>query len=114
VRYLLIGPGRWGSFDPWLGIPVKWENINNAGAIIELRDAAIKADASQGSHFFQQITTNGIPYLTISQGTQDSIQWGRIRKFHTITEATYVCHVRLPKPLQIKCDGRSSQGAILE
>jgi DNA-binding NarL/FixJ family response regulator len=114
VRYLLIGPGRWGSFDPWLGVPVKWEDIDNVGAIIELRDATLKADASQGSHFFQQITTNGIPYLTISQGTKDLIQWDRIRKLHTIAEAAYTCHVRLPKPLQIKCDGRSSQGAILE
>lgn len=114
ARYLLIGPGRWGSFDPWLGIPVKWEDIDRAGAIIELRDASLKVDASQGSHFFQQITTRGIPYLTISQDGGDRIQWDRIRKYPTLSDETYVSHVRLPSPLRIKCDGRSSQCVILE
>jgi hypothetical protein len=114
ARFLLIGPGRWGSFDPWLGIPVKWDDIDRAGVIIELRDAGLKADASQGSHFFQHITTHAIPYLTIGKDTQDRIQWARLRKLPILKSATYISHVRLPQPLQIKCDGRTSQGVVLE
>jgi hypothetical protein len=114
ARFLLIGPGRWGSFDPWLGIPVKWDDIDRAGVIIELRDASLKADASQGSHFFQHITTHAIAYLTISQDTQDRIQWDRIRTLPILSDETYISHVRLPQPLQIKCDGRTSQCVILE
>ncbi len=113
-RFLLIGPGRWGSFDPWLGIPVKWEDIDRVGAIIELRDAGLKVEASQGSHFFQQITTHAIPYLTISQDTRDIIRWQRVRKLPILTDATYISHVRLVQPLLIKCDGRTSQCVILE
>jgi hypothetical protein len=113
ARFLLIGPGRWGSFDPWLGIPVRWDDIDRAGVIVELRDASLKADASQGSHFFQHITTHAIAYLTISQETQDHIQWNRIRKLPIYTDGTYISHVRLPQPLLIKCDGRTSQCVIL-
>lgn len=111
--YLLIGPGRWGSFDPWLGIPVKWEDINGAGAIIELRTADLKADPSQGSHFFQQITTHGLPYLTISEGDDDFIRWERIRKYPTIQETAHLCHARRPSPMLIKCNGRDSQCIIV-
>jgi hypothetical protein len=114
VRFLLIGPGRWGSFDPWLGIPVKWEDIDRAGAIIELRDAGLKADASHGSHFFQQITTHAVPYLTISQGTPDRIQWHRIRQLPVVKDRGYISHARLSQPLLIKCDGRTSQCVVLE
>ncbi len=112
--YLLIGPGRWGSFDRWLGIPVKWDDINGAGAIIELRNAALKADPSQGSHFFQQITTHSIPYLTITEGENDIIRWDRIHKFPPAQKTAFLRHARLPEPLLIKCDGRTSQGVILE
>ena len=110
--FLLIGPGRWGSFDPWLGIPVKWDDINGAGAIIELRTADLKADPSQGSHFFQQITTHGLPYLTIDVDGDDFIRWEQIRKYPTMHETAYLCHTRLPSPMLIKCNGRSSQCII--
>ena len=106
--YLLIGPGRWGSFDPWLGIPVKWEDINGAGAIIELRNAALKAEPSQGSHFFQHITTHGLPYLTIDEEGDDLIRWEQIQQYPVVQETEYLCHVRVPAPLSIKCNGRSS------
>jgi len=111
--YLLIGPGRWGSFDPWLGIPVKWEDIDGAGAIIELRNLSLKADPSHGSHFFQHITTNGLPYLTITEQGEDRIRWDRIQKFSHLQQTTYLSHARLSTPLLIKCDGRSSQCVIL-
>jgi hypothetical protein len=111
--YLLIGPGRWGSFDPWLGIPVKWEDINGAGAIVELRNAALKADPSYGSHFFQHITTHGLTYLTITEKGDDRMDWPRVLQMPAIQETDHLRHVRLPAPLLIKCDGRTSQCAIL-
>jgi CheY-like chemotaxis protein len=111
--YLLIGPGRWGSFDNWLGIPVKWDDINGAGAIVELRVSQLKADPSQGSHFFQQITTHGLPYLTITEGGTDLIDWARIQTYPKIYETTFLRHVHLLSPLLIKCDGRSSRCVIL-
>jgi Pyruvate phosphate dikinase, AMP/ATP-binding domain len=113
AAYLLIGPGRWGSFDPWLGIPVKWEDINGAGAIIELRNAALKAEPSQGSHFFQHITTHGLPYLTIDEGGEDFIRWEQIQRYKVIQETDYLCHARVPAPLRIKCNGRISQCVVL-
>jgi hypothetical protein len=113
AAYLLIGPGRWGSFDPWLGIPVKWEDINGAGAIIELRNADLKAEPSQGSHFFQHIVTHGLPYLTIDEENRDFIRWEQIRRFDVVKETDYLCHARAPAPLLIKCNGRISQCVIL-
>jgi hypothetical protein len=111
--YLLIGPGRWGSFDPWLGIPVRWEDINGAGAIIELRNAALRAEPSQGSHFFQHIATHGLPYLTIDEGGRDFIRWEQIRRFEVVQETDHLCHARAPAPLVIKCNGLASQCVIL-
>jgi hypothetical protein len=111
--YLLIGPGRWGSFDRWLGIPVKWEDIDGAGAIIELRDARLKADPSKGSHFFQHITSHGLAYLTITENGGDIIHWERINNLPLVQETEFLRHVRLSRPLLIKCDGRSSQGVVL-
>ena len=111
--YLLIGPGRWGSFDPWLGIPVKWEDINGAGAIIELRNAMLKAEPSHGSHFFQHITTHGLPYLTIDEDGDDFIRWEQIRQYPVVQETEYLCHARVAAPLSIKCNGRSSQCVVL-
>lgn len=111
--YLLIGPGRWGSFDPWLGIPVKWEDIKGAAAIIELRNKVLKADPSFGSHFFQHITTHGLAYLTVTEQGNDSMDWSRIMQMPLIRETDYLRHIRLPSPLLMKCDGRTSQCAIL-
>jgi hypothetical protein len=111
--YLLVGPGRWGSFDPWLGVPVKWEDINGAGAIVELRNAALKVDPSQGSHFFQHITTNGLPYLTITEGGNDLLRWDEILNYPVVEAGRFVTHARSLTPLTIKCDGRISQAVIL-
>ncbi len=111
--YLLIGPGRWGSFDPWLGIPVRWEEINGAGAIVELRNSAIKADPSQGSHFFQQITDHGLPYLTITEDGADVLRWELIQGRPAEHDTPFIRHIRLPAPLQIKCDGRTSRCLIV-
>jgi len=73
--YLLIGPGRWGSFDRWLGIPVQWKDISGVGAIVEVRGSLLNVEPSHGSHFFQNITAFGIPYLTVIEGTEDHLDW---------------------------------------
>ncbi|HSL61902.1 MAG TPA: PEP/pyruvate-binding domain-containing protein [Desulfotignum sp.] len=74
-KYVLIGPGRWGSSDRWLGIPVAWNDISNVGVMVETTIESIKADPSQGSHFFQNITSLGIAYITVSDKGADFIDY---------------------------------------
>ncbi len=110
--YLLVGPGRWGSFDPLLGIPVKWEDINSAGVIIELRNASLKADPSQGSHFFQHITTNGLFYFTVNEEGEDRLDWDQLGRLPIFKESDHLYHLRLSTPLAIKSNGRISEGIV--
>ncbi len=110
--YLLAGPGRWGSFDPLLGIPVKWKEINGAAVIVELRNTSLKADPSQGSHFFQHITTNGLFYFTVDEDGDDRMDWDRLRRMPVFQETEHLCHLRLPTPLMVKCNGRISEGVV--
>ena len=110
--YLLVGPGRWGSFDRWLGIPVRWQDISGVGAIIELRNEKLRADPSQGSHFFQNITSLGIHYITVTEGSGDFFDWQRVASFPAIQETTFLRHVRLEKSMILKIDGRKSQCVI--
>ena len=121
--YLLIGPGRWGSADPWLGIPVQWRDISGVGAIIELRNSQLRADPSQGSHFFQNITSLGIPYLTVdevaraggSEGvTQDRLDWSWLARQNLMSEGRSIRHLRLQGPFVLKCNGRKGEAVIYE
>ncbi|MCI5126199.1 MAG: hypothetical protein D3925_17420 [Candidatus Electrothrix sp. AR5] len=108
--YLLIGPGRWGTADPWLGIPVQWRDISGVGAIVELQDGAVRAEASQGSHFFQNITSLGIPYLMVrEQDDGDAIDWDWLLAQELESESAGVCHVRLAKPFTLKVDGENNE-----
>lgn len=107
--YLLVGPGRWGSADRWLGIPVQWRNISGVGAIIELRNEKLKADPSQGSHFFQNITSLGIHYITVTEGSDDYFDWEWVGSQPAIQETTYLRHVRLDNFFTLKIDGKKSQ-----
>ncbi len=111
--YLLIGPGRWGSADRWLGIPVQWRNISGVGAIIELRNEQLKADPSQGSHFFQNITSLGIHYITVTEDSEDYLDWEWLNSLPTVQEMTFLRHVKLEKPMILKIDGRKSQCALI-
>ncbi len=113
--YLLIGPGRWGSADRWLGIPVQWRHISGVGAIIELRNEKLKVDPSQGSHFFQNITSLGIPYITVTEDSDSGeyFDWKWVNSLPTIQETTFLRHVQLERPLTLKIDGRKSQCAII-
>jgi len=117
--YLLIGPGRWGSADPWLGIPVQWGDISGVAAIIEVRNDKIKADPSQGTHFFQNITSLGIPYLTLEEnsrleegGSHDYLDWRWLSEQPLADRGKYIRHVRLEKPFVLKCDGTKSESVL--
>ncbi|MEA1946514.1 MAG: PEP/pyruvate-binding domain-containing protein [Thermodesulfobacteriota bacterium] len=111
--YLLVGPGRWGSADRWLGIPVQWRNISGVRAMIELRNEKLKADPSQGSHFFQNITSLGIHYITVTEGSDDYFDWEWVGSQPAIHETTYLRHVRLNNPFTLKIDGKKSQCVMI-
>ncbi|NNL75289.1 MAG: phosphoenolpyruvate synthase PpsA, partial [Desulfobacterales bacterium] len=112
-KYLLIGPGRWGSADRWLGIPVTWHDISGVGAMIETTAENLKAEPSQGSHFFHNIASLGIGYFTHSQNGVDFINWNWLKSMPIEQQTTYLNHVKLENPLTIIIDGKKSQAAIL-
>ncbi len=112
-RYLLIGPGRWGSADRWLGIPVKWTDISAVKAVVETATEALKADPSQGSHFFHNITSLDISYLTASGNDKDFVDWNWLKTQPAETATAHLRHVRLARPLTIKIDGKKSEGVII-
>nr|WP_320190657.1 PEP/pyruvate-binding domain-containing protein [uncultured Desulfobacter sp.] len=112
-RFLLAGPGRWGSSDPWLGIPVAWQQISGAGAIVEIRDGTIHADASKGSHFFNTITARGVPYITVNSEACDRIDLENLTGCHTVRDEGFIRHMRLKRPLLIKVDGKRSRSVIM-
>lgn len=123
--FLLIGPGRWGSADPWLGIPVQWSDISGVGAIIEVRGGQLRADSSQGSHFFQNITSLGIPYLTLNEERSIGLEKRKATAVHDFLdqiwldsqpvsqEGRYVRHVRLDRPFVMKCNGEHSLSVLV-
>jgi hypothetical protein len=112
-RYLLIGPGRWGSADRWLGIPVKWTDISAVKAVVETATEALNADPSQGSHFFHNITSLDVSYLTASGNGKDFVDWDWLKTQPAETATAHLKHVRLTRPLTIKIDGKKSEGVII-
>lgn len=123
--FLLIGPGRWGSADPWLGIPVQWSDISGVGGIIEVRNGKINADPSQGTHFFQNITSLGIPYLTLneenvrsashgSKRSKDFLDWRWLDSLHHEERGEFIRHVQTEEPFIFKCDGTRSESILYD
>ena len=112
-KYLLIGPGRWGSADRWLGIPVSWSDICGVSAMVETTAPDLKADPSQGSHFFHNITSLGITYITVSDSNGDHLDWNWLNAQDKAQDLQFMAHVRLDHPLKLKVDGRSSHSVIL-
>ncbi len=112
-RFLLAGPGRWGSSDPWLGIPVQWQQISGAGAIVEIRDGTIHADASGGSHFFNTITSRGVPYITVNPEGADRIDFEHLAGCCSVRNEGFIRHICLNRPLVIKVDGKHSRSVIM-
>ncbi|MCG6929125.1 MAG: phosphoenolpyruvate synthase/pyruvate phosphate dikinase [Desulfofustis sp.] len=112
-RFILIGPGRWGSSDQWLGIPVGWRDISSVGCIVETVHERLQADPSQGSHFFHNITTLGISYLNVNPLKRDHIDWEWLNRNRIIQETQYVRHVRSSHPITLKVDGRSRSAVLI-
>jgi Pyruvate phosphate dikinase, AMP/ATP-binding domain len=114
IPYLLAGPGRWGSSDRWLGIPVRWDEISGARVIVETDLDDFKVSPSQGSHFFQNLTSFQVGYMTINAGTPGSrIDWDWLDDQPGNDEGEYLRHVRFAEPLTILIDGRSRRGVVL-
>jgi hypothetical protein len=113
--YLLIGVGRWGSLDPWLGIPVRWDQISGAKVIVEAGFKDMEVDPSQGSHFFHNITSFRVGYFTVNAMTQDGfVDWEWLRSKPVAEEKRFVRHIRLAKPITTKINGHQNQGVILK
>jgi len=110
--YLLVGFGRWGSSDPWLGIPVNWSQISTAKAIVEATLPDMNVDLSQGSHFFHNLSSFQVSYFSVHHDSKYEIKWKWLEQQEKIAETEHVRHVRLSSPLQIKVDGRSGKGMI--
>ena len=113
-RYLLVGFGRWGSSDQWLGIPVDWSSISGAGAIVEATLETMNVDLSQGSHFFHNISSFQISYFMVHHESPYRIDWTWLDEQPRESETEYVRHIRLSRPLTIKVDGRTGRGVILK
>ncbi len=111
--YLLVGPGRWGSADPWLGIPVRWADISNVAAIVETYDEKLNVEPSQGAHFFHNLSSLGISYLSVTRNDGDRFDWTWLTGRERSMEKSFVAHLQLDEPVTLKVDGRSSSGVIM-
>lgn len=113
--FVLVGPGRWGSSDPWLGIPVKWPHISNARVIVECGLENYRVDPSQGTHFFQNLTSFGVGYFTINPFKGDGwFDEAFLNSQPAVQETEYLRHVRFDRPIVIKMDGKRSLGVVLK
>ncbi len=112
-NYILIGPGRWGTRDPWIGIPVNWPQISGAKVIVETSLEDFPLDASSGSHFFHNVTSMNVGYFSIQhQKESNRLAWDVLLRQQVIQETNYVKHIRFDKPLTIKMDGKSGLSVI--
>jgi len=115
-NYVLVGPGRWGSSDPWLGIPVRWPQISNAQVLVELTLDNYKVEPSQGTHFFQNLTSFGVGYFSINpyvegEGTFDEKY---LNEQPAVFESEYLRHVKFSQPIAIKINGKKKIGVVLK
>lgn len=112
-HYILIGPGRWGSSDTWLGIPVKWPNISAARVIVEAGLTNYRVDPSQGTHFFQNLTSFGVGYFTINAYMNDGLYNQELLNIMPAVEETkYLRWVHFEKPLAVKMNGKKKIGVV--
>ena len=113
--YVLVGPGRWGSSDSWLGIPVKWPHISNARVIVECGLENYRVDPSQGTHFFQNLTSLGVGYFTVNPFKGDGwFDEAFLNAQPAVEETEYLRHVHFDAPITIKMDGKKSLGVVLK
>jgi hypothetical protein len=112
-KYILIGPGRWGSRDRFLGIPVTWPQISRAKVIVEVSLPDFHPDASLGSHFFHNVTSMNVGYFSVNQNSdQDKINWEKIRKQQVVGKGEFFRHIRFEKPLLVRMDGKKGMAVI--
>ncbi len=111
--YLLVGVGRWGSLDPWLGIPVKWDQIAGARVIIEAGFKDFDVTPSQGTHFFQNITSFDVGYFTVSSDGRDGfVDWSWITEQAAVEQREFTRHIRLSSPIEVRINGQQNRGII--
>ena len=113
--YILVGVGRWGSADPFLGIPVTWDQISGARAIVEAGFRDLRVTPSQGSHFFQNLVAGNVGYFTVNPDVGDGfIDWTWLEAQPAAGEGEFVRHLRLSAPAVVAIDGRSHAGLIMK
>jgi hypothetical protein len=113
--YLLIGVGRWGSTEPWLGIPVEWDEISGARAIVEAGFRDFRVTPSQGSHFFQNLTAFQIGYFTVNPDAgEGSVDWQWLAEQAAVGEQGCVRHLQFAEPIRVVMNSRTSQGVIFK
>lgn len=112
--YVLVGFGRWGSSDPWLGVPVDWAQIDGARVIVEASLPTMNPDLSQGSHFFHNLISFHVLYLSVSHQDERGIHWEWLDAQPAVDETDFVRHVRLERPLCVRVDGRSGRGVVTD
>ncbi|MFZ4399067.1 MAG: PEP/pyruvate-binding domain-containing protein [Bacteroidales bacterium] len=112
-KYILIGPGRWGTRDKWIGIPVNWTQISNAKVIVETSLEDFPLDASSGSHFFHNVTSLNVGYFSVQQELNESyINWEKLKNEKLINQTKYFRHIRFNEPLDVKMDGKKRMAVI--
>ena len=112
-RYVLIGPGRWGTRDKYIGIPVTWPQISQAKVIVEVSLPDFPLDASLGSHFFHNVTSLNVGYFSVDHADpEEFVDWGRLEKQELITKGKFFKHFRFEKNLLIKMDGKKRMAMI--
>ena len=110
--YLLIGPGRWGTSERWLGVPTNWSQISNAKVIVETTLPDMNIEPSQGAHFFHNISSFQVSYFTDHHDSDTGIDWQWLDEQCVVSETELVRHVRLERPLEVRVDGRTGRGII--
>lgn len=114
-EYLLIGLGRWGTLDPWLGIPISWEQIAGAKAIVESNFKDFAVEPSQGSHFFQNLTSFKVGYFTVNSLKGNGfVDWQWLLEQNIVEEKSVAKHIKLESPITIKINGRDNKGIIIK
>jgi hypothetical protein len=112
-KYILLGPGRWGTRDRFLGIPVRWSDISNAQVIVEVELEDFHFDASLGSHFFHNVTSKGVGYFSVPHASRDSfVDWEFLTAQPEVERTGHFIHVETKTPLSVMMDGRRSAAAI--
>jgi hypothetical protein len=110
--YLLLGFGRWGSSDPWLGVPVTWGQVAGARVIVEASLPSVRIDPSQGSHFFHNVSSLGVMYFALGSAEPTDVRWSWLEALPATSQTEFVRQVRLEEPLHVRVDGRSGRGYV--